>query len=267
MLSLQDHKINVYRAAISYLFEKGPEMDEIFFGAVSESERFDELNDPAWSVKLLESSPAWSLELGGLASGIDAYLSTLSKNRRGQIRRSFKLFERQGPLLLQVAKNVAEALDYFEGLKQLHTIRWNRDGKPGSFANLRWEAFHRSLISSRAPEGDIHLIKVSIGQEAIGFLYNLIWRDRVYVLQTGFRQYDDKRLMPGYVVHLLAIEHYVKLGLHVYDLMHGDSLYKRILCNRKERLNWYSVQRNRWKFVLEDSAVGLVRAVRGKFTT
>jgi CelD/BcsL family acetyltransferase involved in cellulose biosynthesis len=68
--------------------------------------------------------------------------------------------------------------------------------------------------------------------------------------------------MPGYVTHALAIVRNKQKGMHVYDLMHGDALYKRMLCNRTETLHWLVLQRRRLKFRLEDLAVKAVRVGR-----
>ena len=130
------------------------------------------------------------------------------------------------PLKLREAGSIEEALLFFDGLKALHTERWRSKGRNGSFANSRWEAFHRALVRRRFPEREIGLLEISNSDGPVGYLYNFLWRDRVYVLQTGFRMQSDRRFMPGYVVHALAIAHYKKMGMKFYDLMHGDSLYK-----------------------------------------
>ena len=186
----------------------------------------------------------------------------MSKNRRSQLRRAFRAYEEQGPLQLDEAGNKEEALDFFDGLKVLHSARWQAKGAQGSFSNPLWENFHRALIRSRCVKGEIQLIRVSNPNGAIGYLYNFIWRKRVYVLQTGFEISEDKRLMPGYVVHSMAITYNKQKGMKVYDLMHGDSLYKRILCNRNEPLYWLVLQRKRLKFSLEDCAVNVARGLR-----
>ena len=82
------------------------------------------------------------------------------------------------------------------------------------------------------------------------------------MLQTGFEVSKDKRLMPGYVVHCLAIVYNKQKGMKVYDLLHGNSLYKRILCNQSQTLYWLVLQRKRLKFSLEDCAVNAVRWFR-----
>ena len=68
--------------------------------------------------------------------------------------------------------------------------------------------------------------------------------------------------MPGYMVHVLAIAHYKKMGMKIYDLMHGDSLYKRVLCNRRETLRWVVMQRPRLKFAFENYVLKLTRISR-----
>jgi CelD/BcsL family acetyltransferase involved in cellulose biosynthesis len=265
LLADRGHEQAVYSETVSHLLQAEPACDELYFSALGEH-ACRVLSDTAGSrrgdracIRLLEESPASSVALTQFGDGVDAYLATLNKNRRLQIRRSLRLYGERSPLNLECAGSTEEALDFLDGLKELHTARWQARGQRGSFANRRWEAFHRSLIARRFGPGEIQLLKVSNADGPIGYLYNLVWRGRVYVLQTGFRNSSDKRLMPGYVVHVLAIAYNRRQGMEVYDLMHGDSLYKRLLCNRVETLSWMVVQRKRWRFEVEHHLQGLAR--------
>ena len=257
----------IYQKTISLFFKEDPELDEIYLGAIADQEltwSLDEMRNPGagWNIKENFTSISRSIDLTAFESGIDGFLSSLSKNRRNQIKKSIRLYEQQGPLQLSVAEDLKEAEEYFNGLKELHTIRWNRDGKTGSFSNCNWEKFHRALIVNRFCRGEIQLLKVCCGQVVIGYLYNFIWRNHVYVLQTGFKLSEDKRLMPGYVVHLLAIVFNQSRSMIVYDLMHGDAVYKKILCNQETILRWYVAQRKCLKFRLENSAVASIRYLK-----
>lgn len=270
LLADKKHRQSVYTEVVRFLLETHRNIDEFFFSGLSEDEDFKLLqksNDSSKSsLKILEESLAWSVELGAFEQGVNAFLETLSKNRRVQIRRSIKIYEEYSPLTLEEAANTEEALIYFDGLKELHTTRWESKGGKGCFANPLWENFHRALIRSRFSKGEIQLLRVNGSDGAIGYLYNFIWRKRVYVLQTGFRMAVDKRLMPGYVVHVLAIAYNKKRGMEVYDLMHGYSLYKKIICNQTRNLYWVVLQRQRLKFVYEDLAVKVVRGLRRVFS-
>jgi CelD/BcsL family acetyltransferase involved in cellulose biosynthesis len=265
LLAARGHEPAVYAETVGHLFEQYRHYDEFHFGAIAEGPELDSLVhagvDHAGFI-INEESTAWQVDLDALDPGIDALLAILSKNRRTQLRRSLRHFEERGPLGLIEAQDLEQALVFFDGLKVLHTERRQLKGEGGAFANPVWEQFHRALIRERFSAGDIQMIKVSNPLLTIGYLYNFIWRKHVYVLQTGFTTGADKRELPGYVVHALAIVHNRNKGMAIYDLMHGDDLYKRILCNRKRRLFWGVYRRRRLKFSLERAVVGMVRCGR-----
>ena len=265
LLAARDNEKAVYAETIEHLLKEYAEHDEFYFGALEQSSCSDYLlMNAAKGVDNIvrEESPSWFVDLDSAPKGVEGYLGSLSKNRRGQIRRALRLYEQPGSLRIEEAQNQEQALDFFGRLKVLHTERWQAAGKQGSFVNPRWESFHRELIQNRFDDAEIQLLKVHNSHDEIGYLYNFIWRKHVYVLQTGFRPSKDKRLMPGYVVHVLAIAHNKEKNMAVYDLMHGDSLYKRILCNNKHKLYWIVIRRQQMKFVMEKLATDLVRACR-----
>jgi len=264
LLAAHHHEPVVYSKTIDHLFQSNTHCDEVFFSAMDNC--VDLLRLPPCDERIvprvIEESAAQMVELDNFGQGVEAYLATLSKNRRTQIRRSLRLYQEQAPLKLREAGSVEEALVFFDGLKALHTEHWHSKGRGGAFANVRWEAFHRALVRRRIPEREIGMLEIRDSDGPLGYLYNFLWRGRIYVLQTGFRMRPDGRYMPGYVVHTLAIAHYKKMGMKVYDLMHGDSLYKRILCNRNETLRWVVMQRPRLKFGFENFALKLTRISR-----
>jgi CelD/BcsL family acetyltransferase involved in cellulose biosynthesis len=268
LLADRKHKQAVHKKISCYLLETFKSCDEFLFSALDKSEDCEFLEEYSNTDKsnliVLEESRAWSVDMAVFGYGVDAFLETLSKNRRAQIRRSIKLYEEHAPVVLDEAGNVEEAQLFFDGLKQLHTERWESKGSAGSFANPVWENFHRALINERFSSDEVQLLRVSNAAGVIGYAYNFIWRGHVYVLQTGFGVVDDKRLMPGYVMHVLAIAHNKQKGMAVYDLMYGDSLYKKILCNQSQPLYWLVIQRKQFRFFLETAARKTVRWLRYK---
>ncbi len=265
LLAARHHEAAVYRYALEFLLQHYPTMDEFFFGALSSKENISNATSPLREkLKLYtqETSVCRSLTLDYPGDDINAYLATISKNRRLQIKRSLRLYEQKGALQIEAAQTVEQALTFMDGLKILHSQRWKKSGKAGSFANEKWEQFHRVLISHCFHRGQIQLLKISNPDTEVGYLYNFLWRGRVYVLQTGFVVELDKRLMPGYVCHALAIAYNKNLGMAVYDLMHGDSLYKKLLCNQTEMLYWLVVQRKKLRFLLEDTARTVLHTCR-----
>ncbi|MGB7934048.1 MAG: GNAT family N-acetyltransferase [Gammaproteobacteria bacterium] len=269
LLVARNHEQSVYSKTVNHLFQTNRHCDEIFFSAMDGHVDITCLppSEVKFISRVVEESAAQMVELDRFGQGVESYLATLSKNRRAQIRRSLRLYQELAPLKLREAGSIEEALLFFDGLKALHTERWRSKGRSGSFAKSRWEAYHRSLVRKRFSEREIGLLEISDTHGPVGYLYNFIWRDRVYVLQTGFRVQSDGRFMPGYVVHALAIAHYKNMGMKIYDLMHGDSLYKRMLCNRRETLRWVVMQRPRLKFDFENYVMNLTRITRNIMKT
>lgn len=52
--------------------------------------------------------------------------------------------------------------------------------------------------------------------------------------------------------------------MKIYDLMHGDELYKRILCNKMQFMYWSVIQKKRFKFLVEDSSRAAVLKIKSK---
>jgi CelD/BcsL family acetyltransferase involved in cellulose biosynthesis len=265
LLAERGHENAVYEAVIRYLLREFSDYDEFHFGAIGDDAGIRQLETGASTgVNIItnEVSTAWRIDLSRLSPGLAAFLARLSKNRRSQIMRSIRAYERNGALRLVEAENAEEALEFMDGLKSLHAKRWEARGKPGAFANPLWERFHRALIEKRFDKGEIQLLRVSNARTNIGYEYNLVWRRQILVMQTGFGISADRRLQPGYVVHAMAVAHNRSKGMVLYDFMHGDSLYKRILCNQSQEMRWVIFQRRRLKFALEKIAVAAVRRYR-----
>jgi len=263
------HESEVYSCAFQYMLQQFPAVDEFHFSGLSSMCNVNAaINKYSEDVKVIcqQTATAYLMDLNYSGNGADAFLANIGKNRRLQISRSFRLYEKKGPVQIDEAKTVEQALQYLDGLKVLHTRRWQKSGRAGSFASEYWERFQRSLISSCFKRGEVQLLKVFNADQEIGYLYNFIWRNHVYVLQTGFVLEQDKRLMPGYVAHTLAIDYNKNKGMEIYDLLHGDSLYKKLLCDRQQELYWVVIQRKRIRFLLEDVVRIVIRKLRAIFS-
>ena len=265
LLVARGYESEVYKQTVQFLLQQYPSVDEFYFGAVASEPDYRILEkSTVGNLKFIvsEQSECWQVDLEKFEPGLDAYLACLSRNSRGQIRRSLRLYEDQAPVTLSEATTVEEALAFFESLKVLHTKRWQSKGESGSFANAVWVNFHKTLILKRFKFGEIQMIKIANSYGDIAFLFNYIWQRKVYVLQMGFNYPEDKRYKPGYMAHALAIAHNRDKGMVVYDFMHGSARYKKSLGFSSMNLCWVVLQRPRLKFVFERLAVGIIRRLR-----
>src|SRR5262249_4951184 len=139
-------------------------------------------------------------------------------------------------------------------LKELHQRKWQARGQPGAFASAIIEGFHRDLVADRLPAGEIQLLRVTDGAAAtVGCLYNFVLAGRVYYYQSGFAYPDRPAIKPGLVCHALAVGWNIERGARVYDLLAGDSQYKRSIATDCSEMLWLSLQRDRLRFRIEDA--------------
>lgn len=216
----------------------------------------------ALNAQVEEAEPAWAV----LRSGDDDYLdskSYLSGNRRQQIRRSMRHYEkRYGELpVLDAPVSVEQALEWFASMGQLHGRYWRSRGWPGAFANPKWVAMHEALIQRLWPQQAVQLLRLRSGQQTLGYLYNTRWNGVESSMQSGFDYPEDNRLKPGLIAHSLAIRAAFAAGCERYDFLMGEASYKASLSNHEYQLYWWHCQQARWPLRLERCLLRIKRAV------
>lgn len=252
----------VNRAIVDYLCEACPDWDELFLsGLDTDAPVVSVLQEPRRGVRYrtLKQRSCLMVDLATLRDGGKDFCSTLSSSTRSQVRRSIRLYEAGGAVIVQRAASAAEALQFYEQLKILHRATWESRGLPGAFAEPCVDEFHRRLIETRYSCGEIDLLEFKAGERAIGYLYNFVRDGHVSQYQSGLQYEQDSKLKPGMVCHTLAVEYYRDLGCHTYDFLAGDCQYKQSLGGGDKKMVWGVLQRNRARFRIED----LLRAVRG----
>jgi CelD/BcsL family acetyltransferase involved in cellulose biosynthesis len=214
-----------------------------------------------WGLGCHETSlPSYSIDLCRLEGSDGEIYPVLSASARQQLRRALRYFERFGPLRLVEATTVAEALTFFDAMKELHCASWERRGRAHSFSSGFFEPFHRLLIGRSFAEGGTLLLKACAGDRVLGYLYNFRLGNRVYAYQSGFDD-ADRRERPGIVTHFLAIRHAFRSGARVYDFMAGRNRLKESFATRCEPMLWQVVQQPRLTFRLEHFARQFKQAV------
>lgn len=243
-------------AAMTHLFSAGGEWEELHCPGVAPT--FAN-GLPGVETETRVDSGSAEVDLAAIRASGRPYLEHLSGNTRHQVRRAKRLYEERGPLRLTVAEDTEQALRDLDRLRVLHQAYWTRKGKPGAFARPFFTQFHRRLIERHHTPGLLEVVRVSAGSVELGYLYNFIWRGRVYAYQSGFAYEVDPKLKPGLVSHTLCVERHLGLGSVAYDFLGGDARYKTSLGQPGQRHAYLILQRPSWKFAIER---GLKRAKR-----
>jgi len=165
-----------------------------------------------------------------LPASWDAYLGSLSANRRAEIRRarrrlagahSYRFFAWEDAARLDVAADT---------LAELHRRRWQAAGGSESFSSAEYLDFHRAIIRSSFARGWLRLYCLEIDGTLAAMTYCYRFRNRVFVMQGGFDP-AWAAWKPGTVLLSHAIEHAIGEGNAVFDFLRGEHRYKDHLAN------------------------------------
>ena len=206
------------------------------------------------------------VDLGKVRSRAGDYLGLLSAGRRAHIRRCMRAFGEVGPLQLTVAGELPTALYYFDRLVDLHNRRLAQRGRHSNFSTPFCLAFHKRTIADALPSGRVQLLRVSVGERELGYLYSFVHDGRVCFYQSGY-DYNvlDSRFSPGLVTLVLAIQHNAGLGMKVFDFLAGDQTYKASLGTDRAVMTSWTFHRRSWLSLAEDllrSSIGPARQLR-----
>ena len=245
------HAFHVQPLVLPYLIERYSGWDELQVGAVTKDVA-ERLHVSSGLMRLnLWQSPSFGVDLEGLNTRKQTFLDSLSRNTRYQIRRSLKLYNEEGGVHLQFAQTESEAQLFFDEIAPLHLKKWGVKLGESGFANPEFVGFHRNLIRNAFRLKQVDIIKVYCGARVLGYLYNLLYRGRVYFYLSGLVSESDSKLKPGLCAHALSIQHYMDAGYHFYDFMGGQDRYKLSLGKAHEELFHISLQKPCLKFKVE----------------
>ena len=211
---------------------------EVVLPGVGEAE-LAALRRVAGLVRVERSQASPFVDLAGLRNSGRDYLAERSANTRQQIRRSDRIYQREGPIVLQRADSVAMAWAMLDEMAVLHQAAWRSRGEPGCFGEPFFRRFHRRLIATAMPLGEAALLKVTCGGTVIGILYNFVHRGRMLAYQSGFAyRTATAAAKPGLTCHHQAIRTASEQGLAVYDFLAGEDRYKVSLAGETRRQIW-----------------------------
>jgi CelD/BcsL family acetyltransferase involved in cellulose biosynthesis len=192
------------------------------------------------------------------------YVASLSSNSRYQVRRALREYGQRGTVAISQAGDAAQAAQFFDEMVDIHQQYWRSRGQPGAFGSPFALDFHRALVRARLPHGEIQLLRVSAGDELIGYLYNFCYRGTASSYQSAFRYSPDPKLKPGLVAHCLAIQRHLDSGAQCYDLLMGRQQYKETLATRESQMSWLILQRERMRFRIENAVAAMAAKWRAR---
>lgn len=205
---------------------------------------------------------AWKIAFDSEVASIDELLRFFKQKSRQQLRQTLQAYRELGELKVKAAEDAGQALAMFKNMEELHTKRWEKVGKSGCYANAYWVDFHTGIIQHCFDTGHVQVLEISCAEKPIGYLYGHIYRNKVYMQQTGFVQTSSAKYRPGYISHCMAmLLNLYKGNLHYDFLPDGQDSYKRFFAPEGGSVYYARAARPRVKFRLERALRNMVASI------
>jgi CelD/BcsL family acetyltransferase involved in cellulose biosynthesis len=168
----------------------------------------------------------------GAAGAWEAYLNTLDKKERHEIRRKLRRLEREAPDAVirfvdgngESRNDLPAAVDAFIGLHR------NSRSDKHAFMTPEMRAYFRAIAEALAGKGWLQLSFLEVGGQAVAsyfcFDYDGAGGRDVLVYNSGYDPAGVPQLSPGWVLLARVIEHAITLGRRHLDFLQGDEDYK-----------------------------------------
>ena len=196
--------------------------------------------------------PIHYIDLDALRDGQCDYVASLhgAKTRSNIRSTARRLASRHGTAILRQARSTSERNDFFRGLVALHQAHWTQKRDHlGAFVDPRILRFHAALIAEASDDEGPQLFRIEAGDAIIGYNYTLAWRGVMYGYQLGI---DYPRFAdcgsPGQLAVAMTVQNALQQGYSRFELMAGDTSYKRVLgMEESRRMLWLSLDRRNWR--------------------
>ncbi len=253
ILIIAGYEQNAWNYLIQSAQSFSKKWDELYLGSLDVTQRQYCENAKQELASVVDKQCfVWSKTLPNVSSTQDAFIDTFKRKSRQQLRQTLKAFAECGEVHFEVAETVERAKMLFHMMEETHTERWVAVGKKGSYANKVWAQFHETLIEQFFQDGLIQLIKVLVGDKTVGYLYGHVYRNKVFMHQTGFPHLEDNRLRSGHLSHFHAMYWNHQQGRSEYDFLPDfANSYKKFFVDAGDEIVNLSLRRRRWVFLLE----------------
>jgi CelD/BcsL family acetyltransferase involved in cellulose biosynthesis len=154
---------------------------------------------------------------------IDAYLATLDKKERHEIRRKVRRAESTGPVALEPSVDPQADLEAFI---DLHQRRWGADGLfPATPGGDESRVFFRRSFELFGAGGPLKLSFLTVGGRRIAASVHFETDDAILYYNAGIDP-DAWPLSPGVLMVERLMRRALEIGVRRFDFLRGDEPYK-----------------------------------------
>jgi CelD/BcsL family acetyltransferase involved in cellulose biosynthesis len=217
----------VYVEILEHLRMQAPSWDVVMLPELSGASRTVEvlarlartraIRSGIWSAG---SSPKISLD-----GSFDAFLATLSTNRRATLRKRMRRLQQLGPVALEVVDDIAELPEALQDGMRIEAAAWKGAAGTAIASDANVRRFYFQIAERAAQSKALSLLFLKVGGKRIAFAYCLRQGRTLYLLKTGYDpEYAEHS--PFNVLMMLTIEAAFREGIQTFDLLGSEDPWK-----------------------------------------
>jgi CelD/BcsL family acetyltransferase involved in cellulose biosynthesis len=152
----------------------------------------------------------------------ESYVKRLSGKERGKLGLRTRRLEKLYNVRFRRCSAVQDLNRDLESLFELHRLRWQADGLPGSFRSPARQQFYRELASLLMSRNQLELWFLDLDAKPVAAQFAFRFGGTVYSLQEGFDPAFAKDSV-GYVLRAQVLRRLIAEGVRKYDFLGGIS--------------------------------------------
>ena len=175
-------------------------------------------------------------------SSFDAYVKSLGKNMREQIKRYPKRLEKNFAVEVECAKTQPQVDEFLTQLFELHGKRWRARGQTGVLVLPSRQKFHRALCADFLERDWLRLWRLKLDGRAACVLLSYFWGGKYWFFIGGFEP-ELMRWSVGTCLFARVFREAIAEGATEFDFLRGAEEYKyRFGAEDREfvNLHWFA---------------------------
>ncbi len=153
----------------------------------------------------------------------DAYLNSLDKKQRHEIRRKMRRIEGEADVHWYIVDQGRDLVEEIEAFIELHQ---KSSADKDDFMDEQMKGFFRAVAHVLQPLGWLQLAFIEVDGQKAASMLNFDYEDAILVYNSGYDPRRHAHLSPGIVLLAYCIQHAIELGRARFDFLRGDEPYK-----------------------------------------
>ncbi len=153
----------------------------------------------------------------------DAYLESLDKKQRHEIRRKMRRVQREADARWYIVQDPATLNDAIDTFIRLHKAS---DPEKSAFMTEQMTRFFYEMCQATFEAGWLHLAFIELNGDPAATMLNFDYKNEIFVYNSGYAPGKYATLSPGIVLLAYCIQNAIEMKRSRFDFLRGEEEYK-----------------------------------------